>query len=197
MSILSVSSARPHPSLVSGMAQFLYLDSTQREVLKAASFVNRHLEGYRREDPDEPEVDHAYRVANVVRNVLLLDKPVYSVVALLHDVLEKTTTEAALVEAVFGTEVVLAVQALTRPEGDGEEAEDAYVAQILEASDVAVAVKMADLMDNLITRIHSDSLEKTVARATHFLEATGDASLSASLRVPRQMLANTIRQVTR
>ncbi|WP_009964360.1 HD domain-containing protein [Verrucomicrobium spinosum] len=181
-----------HANPVVGMAQFLYLDSTDSDVLKAASFANRHLDGFRRSDPDEPEADHAYRVANIVHNVLLLDAPEYSVVALLHDVLEKTPTDPGLVEAVFGTSVALAVQALTRQE---EMPEADYITQVLQGSDVAVAVKVADLMDNLIARLHSPDLIHTIENAILFLEAMKRAPLPVNLRVARQMLANTILQV--
>lgn len=192
MTLLSNMPLRAHAHPVVGMAQFLYLDSTDSDVLQAASFANRHLEGFRRSDPAEPEADHAYRVANIVHNVLLLDAPEYSVVSLLHDVLEKTPTDPGLIEAVFGTSVFLAVQALTRPE-DLSEAD--YIAQVLNGSDVAVAVKVADLMDNLIARFHSPKLKQTIEKAEMFLEAMRRSPQPANLRVARQMLANTIRQV--
>ena len=202
MTLFSQFSPRSNFRPMLGMAQFLYLDSTQREVLKAATFANQRFEGHFRSNPQEPEIEHAYRVASIVRNLLQFEEPVYSVVALLHDVLEKSSTDVRLVNSVFGKNVVAEVCALTRPAAgqkatkeESSAAEDKYIAGIFAASEVALAVKTADLIDNLISRSHAGDPKPTLEKAEEFMRALNLHPLSVRMKVAKHMLANTIDQV--
>jgi (p)ppGpp synthase/HD superfamily hydrolase len=178
------------------MAQFLYLDSSHRDVLKAASFASRRFDGRMRENPPEQQIEHAYRVANLVRNLLMFEEPSYSVLALLHDVLEKTPTGVSHLKDVFGESVARDVETLSKPPGPlDDEAEAAYVQGILDGPDEVVAVKIADLIDNLVSRFHFGQHEETLAKARGFLEELEQRKLGVRLRVARQVLSNTIDQI--
>jgi (p)ppGpp synthase/HD superfamily hydrolase len=85
-------------------------------------------------------------VRHVVRVAERLDSDEARIVALLHDVLEDTTVTADLLRARGVPDgVVEHVVALTRRDG---EAYEAYVDRIA-GNDLARAVKLADLADNL------------------------------------------------
>lgn len=89
----------------------------------------------------QPYIEHCHRVADAVETI---DQ---KAVAYLHDVLEKSEgwSRDRLEEAGFGPSIVSAVDALTRrPEED-----DLAFVRRAAANPVALAVKRADLADNL------------------------------------------------
>jgi guanosine-3',5'-bis(diphosphate) 3'-pyrophosphohydrolase len=67
-----------------------------------------------RKDGVTPYVAHPFRVAFTVRHVFEVDDPVALCVALLHDVIEDTTTDFDDVCAEFGEEIAAAVACLTK-----------------------------------------------------------------------------------
>lgn len=71
---------------------------------------------------------------------------IYHVVAFCHDVLEDTDIELELFESIFGTEVAKTLLLLTKIEG---ESKTDYLKRV-NRSKVAVAVKMADKLDNVL-----------------------------------------------
>lgn len=89
----------------------------------------------------KPYVEHCRQVAEAVES---LDG---KIVAYLHDVIEKGDgwTEERLVAAGFSPDIVAAVEALTRREGE----EDAHFIRRAASNELARAVKRADLEDNL------------------------------------------------
>ena len=97
------------------------------------------------------------------------------VVAVLHDVVEDSSFDLGFLEDEgFGPEIVGAVDALTRREGESYEA----FLERLSANGLALRVKMADIRDNLdVTRLPHLS-EKDLERirqyhgALSFLEQT-------------------------
>lgn len=96
-----------------------------------------------------PYIEHPMRVA------LRCDTELRRCAALLHDVLEDTdATEADLIAAGVGSEVVRVVKALTHGRGLRYDEYMAYIREVAEDPD-ARAVKMADLRDNMdLSRIH-------------------------------------------
>ncbi|MFI5230511.1 MAG: GTP pyrophosphokinase [Gemmatimonadales bacterium] len=100
--------------------------------------------GQRGEDGD-PYILHPLRV------MLRMDDPVDRVVAVLHDVLEKTpTTQADLTRAGFSDDVLRAVALLTR-EGNDEDYFEHVVGTA--GNRHAHAVKIGDLRDNLASML--------------------------------------------
>ncbi len=111
-------------------------------VAKADALARRAHHGQRRKN-GEPFIDHVRRVAAAVRT------PKEKAVALLHDAVEKGRADwEALFAAGFATEIVSAVERLTRRP---RESYEAFVRRAA-AVPLARAVKLADLEDSLDLR---------------------------------------------
>lgn len=116
-----------------------------------ASFKHRHQ---LRKDGRTPYVSHVYRVAMTVRQVFSCEDPETIAAAMLHDLIEDTTTDYDDLASKFGTGVADMVAALTKnatlpkPRREVE-----YDAQLARADWRARIIKLADTYDNL-----SDSL---------------------------------------
>ena len=85
-----------------------------------------------------------------------LSEPEEIVTALLHDVLEDTFVTPDTIENLFGAEILAAVQAVTRREGES------YMAFVARAKQnpIARAVKLADLRHNMdLSRIPNPTAE--------------------------------------
>lgn len=125
----------------------------------------------------EPYIDHPRRVAE------RLQDPVEQAAGWLHDVLEdnQAWTANLLRKEGIDTEVIEAVQLLTRSE---DVSPDDYCARI-KADPVALAVKLADLADNLDpvrrARIEPAKRRELGLKYVHALEAL-DAPVPESLR---------------
>jgi hypothetical protein len=92
----------------------------------------------------QPYIGHLLRVMNGVRIESELE-PAAKMAAVLHDVLEDTTvTSADLRSLGCSTEVIEAVEAVTKRAGEGLEA---YLSRVA-ANRIAYAVKLADMVDN-------------------------------------------------
>lgn len=92
----------------------------------------------------EPMILHSLRVG------LKGLTPAERAVGFLHDVLEDTRCPLATLQRIFPPHIVAAVQALTRPpRGPERPPWEAYIQGIMEAGDLAIAVKLNDLADNL------------------------------------------------
>ena len=112
-------------------------------------------DGQRRES-GEPYICHPVRVAGRVYD-LLYDKmsrdyvEVARCVAVLHDVLEDTPTPSCDIEAEFGSAITRAVELLTRPPKEYRTQTYAEWIDVLigTGNRLAIAVKTADVMDNL------------------------------------------------
>lgn len=126
------------------------------DVAEAMSFVARRYAGKWRKNPREKELDHAVRVAALVRSVLGFDDSSSVMVALLHDTLERTSVRYDQLAWCFGVEIASAVRELTKPQaaeaGLQAQAHEEYINRLVHGSTLALAVKIADLMDNLFSR---------------------------------------------
>jgi (p)ppGpp synthase/HD superfamily hydrolase len=105
----------------------------------------RRAHGDQRDPDGSLHIDHVERVAGTVEGERA------RAVALLHDVLEDTAeTAAGLREAGVGSDVVQAVELLTRPD---HEDYGTYIERIVRAEgttgELARTVKLADARDNL------------------------------------------------
>lgn len=112
---------------------------------------------------------HPY-ILHPLRVMLAVDDPVDRIVAVLHDVLEKTdTTRADLERAGFSEEVVRAVELLTR-EDDRD-----YFEHVLGTTSNrhALAVKIADLRDNLGTTLSLPPDRRDEAGISRYRKALG------------------------
>lgn len=95
------------------------------------------------------------------------------VVALLHDVVEDTDVGLARIEAGFGARTARAVDAISRREGENE---DAYLARVA-SDELAMAVKRADLADNSdpnrLARLDPETRDQLAAKYAHAKRVLG------------------------
>lgn len=142
-----------------------------RLVQNAISLAARAHRHQVRKDKETPYVAHPYRVCMTVRHVFGIDDPPILAAAVLHDVIEDTTTDADEIIERFGSEIATWVALLSKdkrmPE---EEREAAYRKQIETAPWQVKVIKLADLFDNL-SDASAAQRDKTVAKARAMLPA--------------------------
>jgi ADP-ribose pyrophosphatase YjhB (NUDIX family)/5'-deoxynucleotidase YfbR-like HD superfamily hydrolase len=143
---------------------------------QAAAFAARCHRGQMRRDGQTPYISHPFRVALTVRDVFGVEDPTALCIALLHDVIEDTTTDFDDVQAEFGSEVAEAVACLTKDKRLPEtQREIAFYEQIDRSPWRVRLVKLADGYDNLCDCLASrGSLEKTLDRTRRALALRRD-----------------------
>jgi guanosine-3',5'-bis(diphosphate) 3'-pyrophosphohydrolase len=162
----------------------------QRLWQRAASFAAQRHEGQYRKDDQTPYFAHPVRVALVVRHVFGEADETAIVAALLHDLIEDTTTDYDDLIGHFGKEVADCVAALTKdarlPEKDREEA---YDRQLAKASWQARLVKLADVYDNFCDARNDQERQKFAVKAERAIRCAGDApQLQAAVRMVRELV---------
>lgn len=158
---------------------------------KAASFAARAHHGQLRKDGRTPYAAHPFRVALTVRHVFGVDDRVALCTALLHDVIEDTTTDYDELAAEFGTEIATAVACLTKDKRLPEaEREGAFYQGIAQGSWQARLVKLADAHDNLCDTVAGAGPAKTLAKARLAVEAAGDdPRLAPAVAILQRLIA--------
>jgi (p)ppGpp synthase/HD superfamily hydrolase len=143
---------------------------------RAAAYAARCHQGQTRRDGRTPYISHPFRVALTVRDVFGVDDPTALCIALLHDVIEDTTTDFDDVQAEFGTEIAEAVASLTKDTRLPEmPREIAFYEQIDRGSWRVRLVKLADAFDNLCDSLASSGpLERTLDRTRRALALRRD-----------------------
>lgn len=142
------------------------------DAIAFAAHAHRHQI---RKDGRTPYAAHVFRVMFTVRDVAGITDPEVLAAAVLHDTIEDTTTDRDDLIARFGPRVAGWVAALTKdmrlPE---EEREAAYRAGLVRAGSEVLAVKLADIFDNLMDlpniepgRNPSNSLSKSRELLAH------------------------------
>lgn len=123
---------------------FLQTDMTR----KAFDIVFIAFEG-KVDKAGKPYIHHLMRVANgVLGNSLLRES--LTVIGLLHDLIEDTDWTAEDLRKEFPDDVVDAVVALTKVDGENYEQ---YVQRVM-TNELAIRVKISDLKDNMdVTRL--------------------------------------------
>ena len=116
---------------------------------KAVDIVTKEFDGVK-DKGGKPYIGHLMRVANGVPlgNNEIVEK--LTTVGLLHDLIEDTKWTEEDLRKEFPNDVVDAVVALTKVEG---ESYDQYVQRVM-ANELAIRVKISDLKDNMdVTRL--------------------------------------------
>jgi (p)ppGpp synthase/HD superfamily hydrolase len=107
-------------------------------------------------------------ILHSLRMMLRMESDTERMVAVLHDVVEKTPlTLADLVQAGYSEQVVEAVDRLTRREGESYD-------QLIErarGNPLACAVKIADLEDHMDLRWSGELLDKDLDRLSKYRQA--------------------------
>ena len=133
-----------------------------------------------RKDGSTPSVSHAVRVGWCVEHLFGIKDPEVLAAAVLHDVIEDTTTDFDDLEEHFGPRVARLVAALSKDKRlPRPRREAAYHDQLLAAEEEVWLIKLADLHENLIdvARIPAAQLSEAIARLGETF-----ASLEAKLR---------------
>lgn len=150
------------------------LNDEIRHWQQAASWAARVHRHQVRKDGQTPYIAHPMRVALTVRHVFGCADAVVLTIALLHDVIEDTTTDYDDLCRAFGPEVAEAVACLTKDKRLPEEQrESVYYAQLARSSWRVRLVKLADAFDNLCDAVQVDRQRKALAKAKLALAAAG------------------------
>jgi (p)ppGpp synthase/HD superfamily hydrolase len=167
------------------------------DVAEAMSFVARRYAGKWRKNPREKELDHAVRVAAFVRSLLGFGDASAVIVALLHDTLERTSVRYDQLAWCFGVEIADAVRELTKPHAveAGSEAYEQYLDHLVGGSATALAVKTADLMDNLFSRFFRGDCRVILHSAKSFVAKVKSSPNHREIRRVIPLLEEVIAQV--
>lgn len=112
-----------------------------------ASFKHRHQ---LRKDQKTPYISHPFRVAMTIRQVFDCADPEILAAALMHDLIEDTTTDYEDIERKFGTPVADLVAAMTKNMALPEDRRETEYEQALAKADWrARLLKLGDTFDNL------------------------------------------------
>jgi (p)ppGpp synthase/HD superfamily hydrolase len=131
------------------------------------------------------------RVALTVRHVFDTDDPIALATALLHDLIEDTTTDYDDLVEEFGESVADNVAALTKDSRLAEpQREAAYDEQLMRASWQARLVKLADVYDNYCDSANDGQRAKVAGKARRAIQCAGDApQLQHAVSIVRQLVA--------
>jgi guanosine-3',5'-bis(diphosphate) 3'-pyrophosphohydrolase len=120
-------------------------------LLEAVSFAARAHRGQVRKDRETPYVSHVFRVCLVMTSVFDVKDPRVLTAAVLHDVIEDTTTDFDDIAEKWGLEIASWVQALSKDKRlPYEERENAYCAGLTKADWPVQVCKLGDLYDNVV-----------------------------------------------
>ena len=147
------------------------IQTAYRQLLEAASLAARAHDGQYRKDGKTPYASHPFRVCLVVRNIFGFDDPRMLIVALLHDVIEDTTTDYDDIEKRHGREIADWVAYLTKDKRlPDSERERAYLAGLKIAPWQVQVCKLADIFDNLmdIPQLPPDRQAHSLKRAEQY-----------------------------
>jgi (p)ppGpp synthase/HD superfamily hydrolase len=157
----------------------------------AVSFAALRHEGQYRKDGRTPYFAHPVRFALAVRHVFQVSDQTALLAALLHDLIEDTTTDYDEIEERFGKEVADTEAALSKdPRLPESEREAAYDRQLSQASWQARLVKLADVYDNFCDSRAGEQQTKVGEKAQRAIRCAGDApELQQAVRIVRQLLS--------
>src|SRR5262245_52517900 len=156
---------------------------------RAVSFAAQRHEGQYRKDGKTPYFAHPVRVALVVRHVFGESNEIALIAALLHDLIEDTTTDYDDLIEHFGKEVADCVAALTKDARLREDQrEAAYDRQLDQAAWQARLVKLADVYDNYCDARDEKERAKFAQKARRAIQCAGDApELQKSVEIVRKL----------
>ena len=142
---------------------------------RAVSFAARQHSGQLRKDGRTPYFAHPVRVAMTVRDIFEVDDPEVLAAAILHDVIEDTTTDYDDLLQEFGRHVADLVASLSKdsrlPEAEREESYDAGLSK---APWAARLIKLADVFDNYCDARNDSERAKVATKATRAIQCAGD-----------------------
>jgi guanosine-3',5'-bis(diphosphate) 3'-pyrophosphohydrolase len=127
------------------------IENTYRPLLEAVAFAARAHHGQLRRDGRTPYHSHVFRTALVLREAFGVGDHRVLAAALLHDVIEDTTTDFDDLEKHFDREIAGWVALLSKDKRQrDEEREEAYCHELTRAPWQVQVCKLADVFDNLL-----------------------------------------------
>jgi guanosine-3',5'-bis(diphosphate) 3'-pyrophosphohydrolase len=171
-----------------------HVESTYRPLLEAFSFAARAHQGQVRKDGRTPYFAHVARVCLVLRHVFGVEDREVLQAAVLHDVIEDTTTDYDDLVERFGPDVAGWAAALSKDKRLPEaEREAAYAAGLGRGPWQVKICKLADVFDNLMDTLHMQPPQRAKAfrNARRYLDAVRADSppvLQEALRMVEQLL---------
>jgi guanosine-3',5'-bis(diphosphate) 3'-pyrophosphohydrolase len=150
------------------------VDKLYRPLLEAISFASRAHRGQLRKDDQTPYVAHAFRVCMLLRDLFGVNDRRILIAAVLHDVLEDTTTDFDDLEEKFDAEIAHWVALLSKDKRlPYDEREAAYQKALAEAPWQVQVCKLADVIDNLLDMPHVPPHKrgKSVQNKRRYVEA--------------------------
>ena len=173
------------------------LSDSYRSLLEAASWAARAHDGQKRKDKVTPYASHVFRVCLVVRDLFGFDDQRMLITALLHDLIEDTTSDFDDIEENYGAEIARWVSFLTKNKAmpDAEREKD-YVARLRQAPWQVQACKLADVFDNLLdnSRLDPEKRQKSLARAQSYIKALQSAP-AAELEKPLALVKQLFEEI--
>ncbi|MGE0756969.1 MAG: HD domain-containing protein [Pirellulaceae bacterium] len=159
---------------------------------KAASFAAARHDGQYRKDGRTPYVAHPMRVSLIILHKFEVRDETALVAALLHDLLEDTTTDYDDVAEQFGVAVADAVAALTKDSRLPEDQRElAYDRQLTAASWQARLVKLADVCDNFCDAASESERRKIAGKAQRAIVCAGSSpELQPAIQVVAALITN-------
>jgi (p)ppGpp synthase/HD superfamily hydrolase len=156
---------------------------------QAVSYAAARHQGQFRKDGLTPYFAHPVRVALTVRHVFCVEDATALVAALLHDLIEDTTTDYDDLIEEFGKDVADAVAALTKDARLAEPQREAeYDKQLSQASWQARLVKLADVYDNFCDST-AEKRSKVAVKAQRAIQCAGNASeLQRAVLIVRELI---------
>lgn len=141
-------------------------------VLRAIRYAARKHKGQTRLDGNTPYISHTTSVAFVLRHIFEVDDESILAAAHLHDVLEDTRTKYDELVEMFGDQIADYVVALTKnPLLSKKEREKDFENRLVQAPELVKIAKLADLFDNMMFRMESPRLPRTLATAKRMVAA--------------------------
>lgn len=116
-------------------------------------------------------------------------------IALLHDVLEDTSTGYGEVRREFGSRVADAVLLLTKPKLGRKRDRCVYQNALADAGEELQLVKLADYLDNMRTRKSRARCETTAKKARQFLRKLEKRRLAPRVRHAARIVAEEIAEI--
>ena len=158
---------------------------------RAVSFAARRHAGQMRKDGQTPYFAHPVRVALTIQHIFGGSDEIALISALLHDLIEDTTTDYDELLEEFGPEVASAVAALSKdPRLPEEQREAAYDQQLSKASWQARLVKLADVYDNFCEARSDQERAKYAEKARRAIRCAGDAcELEEAVRIVSELIS--------
>jgi (p)ppGpp synthase/HD superfamily hydrolase len=142
------------------------LESGTQVVLRAFRYAAIKHRYQTLSDGQTPYFSHIVRVTFILRDLFDIDDQEIIIATILHDVVEDTETSLDEIDQRFGRTIAYYVEALTKNEAlPKKRREREYDERLFNAPEIVQIAKLADIYDNLSTRVGTPKLPNTLENA--------------------------------